>query len=334
MSKTFIFAASLATIAVASCNDEAVLPTEDSVLDTETVTVEDGILHFATSADYFDFSLKMANEDPEKRMEWEKEHHFTSMLSFAERITEDSELHLGEALARPDIFSVSEDSVVSLEVPVSLASVANADGYYYVGDIICKVDKEFSASINGGSLKDADRVLSDRCLRDGEKGLVYRYAGEGNLKSASPDDKKMHDLRTHISNNHDWMDYRIRVYIIADQQDLENHAFIKIEQSSKNYRKRKRRWRDHKCVNTYMRVCCDVSHPMLYNSERLYVSDYSGKSYVNHSHTVAFSVYRRKGSTMTTEQPYFIGMNGTIMSESIGNKTMLDLYFFFNDLQK
>ena len=108
----------LSVCAMTSCGKEDVEPQGHTGGEREKVAVVDGVLHFATTGDYFDFSVEMANKDPEERRAWEERNGFTSMLTFAEDVMGDPELRYGEALARPEIFSVSSDSVIDIEVPL------------------------------------------------------------------------------------------------------------------------------------------------------------------------------------------------------------------------
>lgn len=107
MSSTYLAVITLTAAVFSSCNED-IEPTQNLVQGEavqEAVMVEDGTLHFASAADYDEFCLRMANCDPEERLDWEERHGFTSMLSYAERVASDAELHIGEALGRPDIFA-------------------------------------------------------------------------------------------------------------------------------------------------------------------------------------------------------------------------------------
>lgn len=329
MSNIHLTAIAFAALTFISCGDDA-----DPELDTkaeqptqEAVTVEDGTLHFATAADYNDFSLRMANSDPEERLAWERRLGFTSMLSYAERVTSDSDLHLYEALGRPDIFSVADDSTVTLEVPDAFASAANADGYYYVGNSICKVDKEFTASVKDGGKEDVDAAIRNGAVPVGHDGAIYRYAGSGNLKAGYVG-QKVNVINKRIKNDHYRMDYTIKVYI--SDCDIKTGMYtIHIEQKSTNGHKKHRRWRDHHSENTYRDVSCDVKHPLFQGSIHLGVPNYFGNSRVNHSKTEPFYRNGQKGVDYRSETPYFTDMNGTIICGSVP-KEQINLWMLFN----
>lgn len=322
MSNIHLTAIAFAALTFISCGDDAD-PELDAKVEQPTqaaVTVEDGTLHIATAADYNDFSLRMANSDPEERLDRERRLGFTSMLSYAERVTSDSDLHLGEALGRPDIFSVAEDSTVVLEVPDAFASAANADGYYYVGSSICKVDKEFTASVVGGGKEDVDAAIRNGALPEGQDGSVYRYAGSGNLKAGYVG-KKASSISERLRDGSYRMDYTIKVYV--SDCDLETGQFIiQVEQKSTNGYKKHRRWRQHHSENTYKDVKCDVEQIFFGNTLNLRVPNYFGKSRVNHSKTERFYCNGKIGIDYRSELPYFTDLKGTIICGSISKKQL------------
>lgn len=329
MKNIHMAALALAAWAFASCGEDFgpaydVTPLEAT---PEAVTVKDGILHFATKADYNEFSLRMANSDPEDRRAWEKEHGFTSMLSYAERITGDIDLHIGEAIGRPDIFSVAEDSTVTLEVPDAFASAADADGYYYIGSSACKVDREFTALVDGGGKEEADAAIKRGAVPDGLHGSVYRYAGSGSLKAGYVG-KKVNVISKRIRNDRYRMDYSIKV-LITDNDANTGSVTLYVEQKSTNGYKKHRRWRDHHSENTYRDVTCEVNHPFFENPMHICVSNYFGKSRVNHSWTEPFYLYGKKGIDYSSESPYFTGMNGSIICESVPRE-QISLWMLFN----
>lgn len=329
MSNTYLAAITLTALVFSSCNEE-IEPTPNlgqSGAGQEAVAVEDGVLHFATAADYNDFSLRMANSDPEERIAWERRHGFTSMLSYAERVAGNPELHLGEALGRHDIFNVAEDSTVTLEVPDAFASAANADGYFYIGNTVCKVDKEFTASVVDGGKEEVDATIRNGAVPGGLYGTVYRYAGNGNLKAGYVG-QKVDIISKRIKNEHYRMDYSIRV-LIRDCDPKTGSIIIYVEQKSTNGYKKHRRWRDHHSVNAYRDVSCDVNHPLFQGSIHIGVPNYFGNSRVNHSKTEPFYCNGEKGIDYRTGTPYFTDMNGTIICESVP-KEQIDLWMLFN----
>lgn len=329
MSSTYLAVITLTAFVFSSCNED-IEPTQNFVQGEavqEAVMVEDGTLHFASAADYDEFSLRMANCDPEERLDWEERHGFTSMLSYAERVASDAEIHIGEALGRPDIFAVAADSTVTLEVPDAFASAANADGYYFVGSSICKVDKEFTASVVGGGKEDVDAAIRKGTVPDGQDDAVYRYAGNGNLKAGYVG-QKVNVISKRIKNDHYRMDYSIRVYV--NDCDMKTGLFtIYVEQKSTNGDKKHRRWRDHHSKNTYRDVSCDVNHPLFQGSIHLGVPNYFGNSRVNHSKTEPFYCNGQKGIDYRTGTPYFTDINGNIICESVP-KEQINLWMLFN----
>ena len=328
MSNTYLAAITLTALVFSSCNED-IEPTPNlgqAVAGQEAVAVEDGVLHFATAADYNDFSLRMANSDPEERIAWERRHGFTSMLSYAERVAGAPEIHLGEALGRLDIFNVAEDSTVTLEVPDAFASAANADGYYYIGNTVCKVNKEFTASVVDGGKEDVDAAIRNGTVPEGLYGTVYRYAGSGNLKAGYVG-KKVSSISERLRGGSYRMDYTIKVYV--SDCDLKTGQFIiQVEQKSTNGYKKHRRRRQHHSENTYRDVACDVEQIFFGNTLKLSVPNYFGKSRVNHSKTERFYCNGKIGVDYRSELPYFTDLKGTIICGSI-SKEQLNLNNIF-----
>lgn len=333
MSKIHLTAIAFASLTFISCGDD-VNPEFDAKTEQPTqedVTTKDGIPHFASVADYNDFSLRMANSDPEARRICEKRLGYTSMLSYAERVTADAELHMGEALGRPDIFSVAEDSTVTLEVPDAFASATDADGYFYIGNSICKVDKEFTASVVDGCKEDVDAAIRNGAVPEGRDGSVYRYAGNGNLKAGYVG-KKASSISERLRDGSYRMDYTIKVYV--SDCDLKTGQFIiQVEQKSTNGYKKHKRWRQHHSENTYRNVSCDVAHPYLQEAAHHSIPNYFGNSRVNHSKTEPFYINGVAGVDYRSATPYFTNMNGTIICESVP-KAQIDLWMLFNGYNK
>lgn len=136
------------------------------------------------------------------------------------------------------------------------------------------------------------------------------------------------------------MDYSICVELVQDGKTPIEHAQIQIEQRSKNFEKKRRRWREHRCSNVYRGVMARVHHPSLpeirgLHCEELYPGDYYGKSNrVNHSHIAPVKdLYRGRAFEISPEAPYFLGLNGSISSEEMNTIGSSDtsLYNLFEE---
>lgn len=68
-----------------------------------------------------------------------------------------------------------------------------------------------------------------------------------------------------LRNSSLWTDYTIRVYITDKVEDESTLAEIRVEQKSKNYKKKHKRWREHRCWNLYRNVVVMVYHPTIQN---------------------------------------------------------------------
>ena len=335
--------AMVATAFVASCSNDDEIYEQDraasaeiSTIETDTVTVEDGIPCYATDDVYFHVGSFAANLAPANRIEWEKSLGFTSMFTFAESVIGKGVLGLGEAYGRPEVFSVSEDSVVDIEVPLVLASIANSNGYFRIGDKLCKVDRYRMVAIENGSKTDVDEALESGVIPDNQSGCVRTLSVKSSTLKATTTEKRITELSGSIHDNHDWMDYSIKVRLITDSKNPIEQAEIFIEQRSKNYEKKRRRWREHRCANYYRSVRMNVVHPSIplnsfgFHAEWLSTSDYFGKSdLVNHSLSESVKhFYRGPKFEISAEQPYMTGLNGSAGSDDINN-TVLDLYNFY-----
>ena len=318
----------LSVCAMTSCGKEDVEPQGHTGGEREKVAVVDGVLHFATTGDYFDFSVEMANKDPEERRAWEERNGFTSMLTFAEDVMGDPELRYGEALARPEIFSVSSDSVIDIEVPITYATVANEVGYYYVGDAIVKVDAHYVAQANRGDKALVDELLRDRRSLDDTTAWVYCHTAECVLKSATGE-KRIIRASDKLKANNLWMDYSISVHY---ESVSDTEGKIVVEQRSKNFKKKVRRWREHRNGNSYSNVYVTLYHPSLVQS---YGSDhftsgpleYNGKESVNHYFVSLVNVYSYNGRQLNESRPYITELKGNVYCGGILESLQLDKVF-------
>ena len=327
MRQTILYFAAMLSLMTACTDDVSEwgeLSSPSSISDSTTtasaaVSVKDGILHFATADDYFNFSLRMANCADDDRMAWEDSIGFTSMLTYADSITNDIESHWNEVTARTDIFSIAGDSIVRFDVPSTFAVAANADGYYFIGNSICKVDKNFATSVEGGDKQDADITLRGDSLNKQLKVNRYEYCGtnpSGTLKSAYVNGLA-HDLSTHVRNDHYWLEFRIRVYAMKDPRN-NSHAYIYIEESSSNSYKRRLHWRDHHSKNDYVNVSVTVHSPMFYTSREIRLNNYWGKENAHHRQVTEIEIY---DSNINLEQPYFTKIEGRIESTEFKGNT-------------
>lgn len=159
LKRVTLWALPLAVTTIA-CGDENLTPSDKATFATaQGLTAEQGTLHFATSDDYFRIGVELANMDPDERKAWETSQGFSSLLTYTDEVTDNFELRLGEAMGRTDIFSVSADSTIDTDIPLMLAAVANKEGYFYIGNTICKVDNQSMASVESGTESDVDAAL-------------------------------------------------------------------------------------------------------------------------------------------------------------------------------
>ncbi len=331
MKQTFIYTAAVLLLATA-CTDDvsdlSYMSSTDAVSDTlmisdAAVSVKDGILHFASADDFFNFSLRMANSSEDERIAWEDSIGFTSMLTYADNITANIKNHWDEITDRTDIFSVSGDSLIRLDVPSTFAVAANADGYYFIGNTICKVDKTFAASVEGGDKHDADMALQGDSIGNELKFNRYEYCGTNSsstLKSAYVDGHP-YDINTHVSNDHYWLEYRIKVYLTSFEEKSNVKTILYVEQSSSNSYKRKRHWRGHHSKNSYIGVECNVLIPVYNYSIKVKPYDYSGGSNVNHRAVTSVELYN---FPLTKDQPYFTKLQGKIESDIFAENSETD----------
>ena len=90
MRQTILYFAAMLSLMTACTDDVSEwgeLSSPSSISDSTTtaaaaVSVKDGILHFATADDYFNFSLRMANCANDDRIAWEDSIGFTSQPYF------------------------------------------------------------------------------------------------------------------------------------------------------------------------------------------------------------------------------------------------------------
>lgn len=317
---------------------------ENDTQETNTgieVSVKDGILHFVSDDAYFEYGRRLLRMSNEERKEWEETHGFTSMLTFAESVMSKEELGITEAASRPEIFTIDADSTIEFNVPLALATIANKDGYFCVENRFCKVDQNNMATIEDGGIADVDEILKCESADGYTNGSIHSFRSKkGSLKAASSD-IQIKNISTNIRDNNCWMDYTINVYLQSDTKIPTEHAVIVVEQKSKNFKKKRRRWREHRCSNVYRGVKVYVSHPSLplnnfgFHEEWLGIGDYHGKSdLVNHHlHTDAKHFYRGKNFEISKEEPFFTNMVGTISSDDVYNAS-IDLTLLFSDTYK
>ncbi len=305
-------------LALAACAADNISPdlADGAAADTAapSVRVVDGTLHFATSEAYFDFGREMVNRDPDERRRWEASHGFTSMLSYAEDVMDDYELRLGEALGRPDIFSVAADSAVDLEVPLTLAVLADKEGYFYIGDAICKVGNSGMARVDGG-----DKAQAEAALRSGAApgvssggGVAFREKSLGSAKCIDRFSASAQSGRLKV-------DYSINTLFLYDGKSPVREARIVIEQRSKNFKRKFWRWRQHHDFNGFKSVVVTVQHSSIgvfgnygNNTVEFYVPDYGGGETVSHYASGYFTVNPPPGYVHIGDQPCFLKMRGVV----------------------
>lgn len=202
-------------LVLAACSADNVVPFGNDAASSETINedsvmVVDGVLMLPATASYVDFGVRLVNMPTEERLRWEERVGFSSLLSYADDVVENSDLRLGEAQARPELFCVSPDSIVDLDVPLSLAALANKDGYFRVGNAVCKVDNHRMAFVRGGNASLADEALRSGALPDGADGFVYAHSPRPALKAAEAT-RRYKELTGHVRSSSLWTDYKIRV---------------------------------------------------------------------------------------------------------------------------
>lgn len=322
----------LAAAVMVACADDSPSPSETQESEA-AVSVEDGILHFATSQTYFDYGLKMANMNPNERIKLEENLGFTSMQTYAEGLLSDADANEPALLARPELFSYSADTVddalmvsADIEVPAAIAVAANADGLYYIGEVVYKVDCYNQASVRGGDALAVSRVLAGEVEADGESSKLFNYGlCVSNLKTAkTASEAKIDNLKGKIHVGNIWTDYRVRVFFRTADGNDGIVAKISIEQSSKNYQKKHKRWREHHLDNTYANVSGSISHSSYANGVGSFVlSNYNGSSLVNHSYTCDVKQFFKGESLGGGDSPYFCTLWGTIKASNYGNDIYL-----------
>lgn len=331
--KQLLLTIPIVTAVMVSCSDDKGITAEAQEADTAAITVLDGIPHYVTSQAYFDYGLKMANMDPEERKRLEAESGFTSMQTFAEGLLSDIDANETEILSRPEVFSFSADTIedalmvrAGIEVPASMAVAANADGLYYIGDVICKVDRYCRASVRGGNAETVSRVLSGEVQANGETSHLFRYdLGGSTLKAAHI---QIDEVKGNLSNRTLWTDYSARIYAEYDGENKK--SVIYLQQESKNYQKKHRRWREHRGWNAYRDVNVMVFHPTVPDSiQRFYVDDYHGGNTVNHSCTREVKVTYNCNSSKGEAKAYFNSISGTISADGIS--AFMDLNTLFGE---
>lgn len=343
-----LITALLFTPFIVSCNEadsigicnEAESEAQETSTDVE-VSVKDGILHFESDDAYFEYGRRLLRMSNEERKEWEETHGFTSMLTFAESVMGKEERGITEAASRPEIFTIDADSTIEFNVPLALATIANKDGYFCVENRFCKVDQNNMATVEDGVMTDVDEILKRESADGYPNGNLHSLrSNKGSLKAASTE-IQIKNISTNIRDNNCRMDYTIHVYLQSDTKTPTEHAIIVVEQKSKNFKKKSRRWREHRCSNVYRGVKVYVSHPSLplnnfgFHEEWLGIGDYYGKSdLVNHHlHTDAKHFYRDRNFEISKEEPFFTNMVGTITSDDVYN-TNIDLTLLFSDTYK
>ena len=328
--KQLLLSIPLTAAALVACADDTGIGTVDQLAST-AVTVEEGIPRYATSQAYFDYGLKMANMDPDERKRLEAAEGFTSMQTYAESLLSDIDANEKEIKSRPEVFSFSADTVddalmvrADIEVPTSMAVAANPDGLYYIGDAICKVDRYSQASIKNGDAETVGRVLSGEAQADGQTSHLFRYdLGGGTLKAAHI---QIDEVKGNLSNRTLWTDYSAHIYAKADEENMK--VVIYLQQESKNYQKKHRRWREHRGWNAYRDVNVMVFHPTVPDSiQKFYVEDYHGGNTVNHSCTREVKATYNYDCSKGTAKPYFNSISGTISADGISTFMNLNTLF-------
>lgn len=317
--------------AITACDDDTALRTESDAQDTK-VSVSDGILHFATAQDFRDYSLRMANLGTEERAKEEDANGFTSMLTYAETLLADVDANEGALQASPEIFSYSTDTVddalmvrADIEVPASVAAAANTDGFYYIGDVIYKVDRHCQAYVRGGDAEAVSKVLSGESEADGVNSFLHRYElGVANLKSSS---LRINELKGSIRNSSRWMDYTVKIQFI-NSEDKWIYGYLQLVQTAKCFKKKHRRWREHHAECYFHNVRTSVIHPSV-GEEWLYCSNYNGGDNVNHRYTEIIKTITEYDREDVSNAPYFRFLSGT--SGCSGINDQLDLNTLLED---
>ncbi len=343
-----LITALLFTPFIVSCNEadsigicnEAESEAQETSTDVE-VSVKDGILHFESDDAYFEYGRRLLRMSNEERKEWEETHGFTSMLTFAESVMGKEERGITEAASRPEIFTIDADSTIKFNVPLALATIANKDGYFCVENRFCKVDQNNMATVEDGVMTDVDEILKRESADGYPNGNLHSLrSNKGSLKAASTE-IQIKNISTNTRDNNCWMDYTIKVYMQTDTKTPTEHAVIVVEQRSKNFRKKIRRWREDRCSNTYKGGTVCISHPSLplnklgFHEEWFGIGDYIGKAnLVNHSVlTDVKEFFKGKNFEISTEKPFFTNMTGKIVSDAV-YKTDIDLTLLFSDTYK
>ena len=325
-------------LALAACTADNISPdmADGAAADTAapSVRVVDGTLHFATSEAYFDFGREMVNCDPDERRRWEASHGFTSMLSYAEDVMDDYELRLGEALGRPDIFSVAADSTVDLEVPLTLAVLADKEGYFYIGDAICKVDNSGMARVEGGDKAAVDDALTMGVANKFRTPDVKQSSGGVGTKTLGMR-KRLSELAGCVYGGKYRLDYSVKLIMIGDGKNPIERAVIRVEQRGKNWKKRRRCWRQHRSATYFSKMEIVLHHTYFTNRlgnhiETFYTAPHEGGNSVNHYSTQELYEMRRgRKVVINDEQPYFVRISGRVESHDVGPWNTLDVEELF-----
>ena len=331
--KQLLLSIPLTAAALVACADDTGIGTGDQQAST-AVTVEEGIPRYATSQAYFDYGLKMANMDPDERKRLEAAEGFTSMQTYAESLLSDIDANEAEIKSRPEVFSFSADTVddalmvrADIEVPASMAVAANPDGLYYIGDVVYKVNRYNQASVKNGDAETVGRVLSGEVEADGVSAKLFNYGlCVSNLKTAkTASEAKIDYLKGTIQVGNIWTDYWIRVFYRTTDGSDGVVATISIEQRSKNYQKKHKRWREHHLENIYANVSGSISHSSYTNGVGSFIlSNYYGSSLVNHSCTQVVKSIFKGESLGDGDTPYFCTLWGAIKASNYRNEIALN----------
>lgn len=125
----------------------------------------------------------------------------------------------------------------------------------------------------------------------------------------------------------------MKVYLQTDGKNPIEEAIIIIEQSSKNFYKKHRRWKEHRSENYYSQVNVDVNHPNLHNNwcaniEKMYCGSYIGKASVNHRYVCNVKyLYRGRREEISSEHPYIVMATGNISCGEIAENFELTNLF-------
>lgn len=179
------------------------------------------------------------------------------------------------------------------------------------------------ASVEEGDEQDADMALLGDSLGKQLKVNRYEYCGTNSsstLKSAYVNGHP-YDINTHVSNNHYWLEYRIRVYLTSIEENSTVKTILYVEQSSSNSYKRKKHWRDHHSKNSYIGVECNVFIPVYNYSLTVKPNNYNGGSNVNHRLVTGIELYN---FPLTKDQPYFTKLQGKITSDVFADNNETD----------